>query len=212
MKTRSIFFSLLLAATAFAFLTNCSGNKKDDAAMESHDEHARKDSTEHTSGSTASEEAAEPQFQVDASFQQQLASVFTSYIELKDAFVSSDAGKVKTEANETNQVLAKIDMKLLSGAAHNDWMNYLSPIQESLKEISATSDIEAQRKSFSSLSDNLYKSVKAFGLGGMEAYYEFCPMAFNNEGAYWLSDQQQIRNPYFGDKMLTCGSVKEKLK
>ncbi len=103
-------------------------------------------------------------------------------------------------------------MKLLSGAAHNDWMTYLSPIQTSLKEIEATTDIEAQRKAFSSLSDNLYKSVKAYGLGGEEAFYEFCPMAFNNEGAYWLSDQEQIRNPYFGDKMLTCGSVKEKLK
>jgi hypothetical protein len=81
-----------------------------------------------------------------------------------------------------------------------------------LKEIQASTDIEAQRKAFSSLSDNLYKSVKAFGLGGTEAFYDYCPMAFNNEGAYWLSDQQQIKNPYFGDKMLTCGSVKEKLK
>jgi Cu(I)/Ag(I) efflux system membrane fusion protein len=95
---------------------------------------------------------------------------------------------------------------------HNDWMNYLSSIQGSLKEIQSSSDIEAQRKSFSSLSDYLYKSVKAFGLGGKEAFYDFCPMAFNNEGAYWLSDQEQIKNPYFGDKMLTCGSVKEKLK
>jgi hypothetical protein len=209
MKTRSIFFSLLFAATAFAFLTNCSGNKKDDAAMESHDDH---DSTEHASGSTAAAEASEPQFQVDASFQQQLAGVFTSYVELKDAFVSSDAGKVKEEASSANEALAKVDMKLLSGAAHNDWMNYLSPIQTSLKEIQASADIEEQRKSFSTLSANLYKSIKAFGLGGKEAFYEFCPMAFNNEGAYWLSDQQQIRNPYFGDKMLTCGEVKEKLK
>ncbi len=212
MKTKSIFLSLLFAATAFAFLTNCAGNKKDDAAMESHDEHEGHDSTEHASGSTASEEASEPQFQVDASFQNQLATVFTSYVELKDAFVSSDASKVKEEAKGTNAALAKVDMKLLSGAAHNDWMNYLSPLQTSLKEIQSSSDIEAQRKAFSNLSDNLYKSVKAFGLGGKEAFYEFCPMAFNNEGAYWLSDQAQIKNPYFGDKMLTCGSVKEKLK
>jgi hypothetical protein len=91
-------------------------------------------------------------------------------------------------------------------------MSYLVPIQESLKEIQGGSDIEAQRKAFSALSDNLYKSVKAFGLGGREAFYEYCPMAFNNEGGYWLSDKEEIRNPYFGDKMLTCGEVKEKLK
>jgi hypothetical protein len=212
MKMRSMFYSILFSATAFAFLANCSGNKKDDADTSSHDEHAAHDSTEHASGSTATAEAAEPQFQVDATFQNQLASVFTSYVELKDAFVSSDASKVKTEAKETNESLAKVDMKLVSSAAHNDWMNYLTPLQSSLKEIQESSDIEAQRKAFSTLSDNLYKSVKAFGLGGKEAFYEFCPMAFNNEGAYWLSDQAQIKNPYFGDKMLTCGEVKEKLK
>jgi hypothetical protein len=204
MKTKSIFLSVLFAATAFVFLANCSG-KKEEAAT--HDEHAAHDSTQ-----PASAEAAAPQFQVDASFQQQLAGVFAAYVELKDAFVSSDAAKVKEKANAENEALGKVDMKLLSGAAHSDWMNYLSAIQTSLKEIQASADIEAQRKAFSTLSDNLYKSIKAFGLGGKVAYYEFCPMAFNNEGAYWLSDQSKIRNPYFGDAMLTCGSVKETLQ
>jgi Cu(I)/Ag(I) efflux system membrane fusion protein len=206
MKTKSILFSLLFTATAFAFLTNCSGNKKEESAAESHDE------KEHASGSETATEASEPQFQVDGKFQEQLAGVFTSYVELKDAFVSSDASKVKGEASETKEALGKVDMKLLSGAAHNDWMSYVAPLETSLKEIESSTDIEAQRKSFSTLSDNMYKSVKAFGLGGKQAFYEYCPMAFNNEGAYWLSDKEQIRNPYFGNKMLTCGEVKEKLK
>ncbi len=211
MKTRSVFFSLLLSAATFAVLTSCSGNKNGDDHAE-HGEKAKEEPVEHASGSTASAEASKPQFEVDANFQNQLAGVFTSYVGLKDAFVATDANTVKDKAKQTDEALAKVDMKLLSGAAHNDWMNYLTPIQNSLKEIQASSDIEAQRKAFSNLSDNLYKSVKAFGLGGQTAFYEYCPMAFKNEGAYWLSDQEQIRNPYFGDKMLTCGSVKEKLQ
>jgi hypothetical protein len=207
MKTKSILFSALFAATAVALLSDCSGNKKEETST--------KDTvatTDHTSGSTASVEANAPVFQVEASFQHQLGNLFTSYVQLKDAFVASDANKVKEQAVETNEALAKIDMNLLTGAAHNDWMTYSSTLESALKEIRSSNDIEAQRISFSYLSDNLYKSAKAFGLGGKEAYYEFCPMAFNNEGAYWLSDQSQIRNPYFGDKMLTCGSVQEKLK
>jgi hypothetical protein len=204
MKTKSIFFSVFFTTFAFASLTNCSGNKKEDAGTRPHDNKG-------PSGS-AVEETPSPQFQVDEKFQEQLSTVFTSYVELKDAFVDSDVKKVQSEASETNNALAKVDMKLVSGAAHNDWMNYLIPMQNSLKEIHSGADIEAQRKSFSTLSDNLYKSVKAFGLGGKEAFYEYCSMAFNNEGGYWLSDQEQIRNPYFGDKMLTCGEVKEKLK
>lgn len=208
MKTKLTQLLLLLAAFCFAFMTSCSGNKKD-AGAELHEDHAGHD---HLSDSGPATGPVDPQFQVDPAFQKQLGKLFTAYVSLKDAFVSSDAEKVRTEASNTTQALAKVDMKLLSGVAHNDWMTYMSGIQGALKDIRDKGNIEEQRKAFSTLSDNMYKSIKAFGLGGAQAFYEYCPMAFNNEGAYWLSDSEKIRNPYFGDKMLTCGSVKEKLK
>lgn len=200
MKTKSIFLTVSMITATVVFSSSCSGNKQGADVQ-----------TEDTVKSIVHDEVSSPQFQIDSSFQKQLAAVFSSYISLKDAFVSSDAIKVKEEASKTSDALSKVDMKLLQGVAHNDWMTYLSPLQTGLKEIQASTDIEEQRKAFSLVSDNLYKSIKAFGLGGKEVFYEFCPMAFNNEGAYWLSDKAQIRNPYFGDKMLTCGSVKEKL-
>jgi len=207
MKTKSIFFTLLLTATAFAF-SNCSGNKK----QESHDDHQEAATEAHATGSDVVGEAAEPQFAVDKKFQQQLAGVFSAYVTLKEAFVSTNAVQVSAEAANIRKALGSTDMKLLSGAAHNDWMNYLGGMEASLKTIESSSHIEVQREAFSTLSENLYKSIKAYGLGGATAYYEFCPMAFNNQGASWLSDAEEIRNPYFGDKMLTCGSVTEKLK
>ena len=206
MKTKSIFFSTSFAFAVLLFLTNCSGSKKEDTS------HSSDHTMEEQATESAVTDASAPQFQVEEEFQQQLGDVFTSYIALKDAFVASDAAKVASEASSTTQAVNKVDMKLVTGAAHNDWMAYLAPIQSSLKEMQGSSDIELQRKAFSTLTDNLYKSIKAFGLGGKEAFYEYCPMAFNNSGAYWLSDVEQIRNPYFGDKMLTCGEVKEKLK
>jgi len=210
MKTKSILFSLLFAAGSFA-LFNC-GGKKESADTHDHDAHEHQDSTQHVSSTSNYAEAAEPMFAVDAAFQRQLAGVFTSYVTLKEAFVSSDATKVKAEAGTTLATLGKVDMKLLNGAAHNDWMNYLNGLNTSLQSMQATEDIEIQREAFSTLSDNLYKSIKAYGLGGANAYYDFCPMAFDNQGAFWLSNEDQIRNPYFGDKMLTCGEVKEKLR
>jgi hypothetical protein len=206
MKTNSIFLSMLLGATVFTF-SNCGGSKKEQAEDE-HDHAAM----EHASGSTAAVEAAEPQFKVDANFQKQLAGLFTAYVSLKNAFVSSDATKVKAEATSTQTALGKVDMKLLTGAAHNDWMNYQGGLASSLQAIQASDDIEVQRQAFSDLTGNLYKSIKAYGLGGQNAYYDFCPMAFDNQGAFWLSSEDKILNPYFGDKMLTCGVVKEKLK
>ena len=61
------------------------------------------------------------------------------------------------------------------------------------------------------LSQALIKSIKVFGVSIDSLFVEHCPMAFNNNGADWLSGETTIRNPYFGDKMLKCGVVKDTL-
>jgi len=85
MKIKSIFYSALVTVAAFTALAGCSGNKTEEHA---HDQASTEDTAQHASGSTATEQASEPQFQVDGNFQDQLASVFTSYVELKDAFIA----------------------------------------------------------------------------------------------------------------------------
>ena len=57
-----------------------------------------------------------------------------------------------------------------------------------------------------------YESIKMFGLENTTAYFQYCPMANNDKGAYWLSSKKDILNPYFGDAMLTCGETKETIK
>jgi len=91
-------------------------------------------------------------------------------------------------------------------------MGYLKILNENLERIAGSNDLVLQRQAFSSFSDALYKSLKEFGAGGIMVYYAQCPMANNNSGAYWLSDSKEIRNPYFGSEMLTCGKVKETIQ
>lgn len=202
---------LLIAASAPAFI-GCSSGNKESAAVEDTVTAAEAMKHEHEQDITATE-AGKPEFTVDQIFQEQIGGLFKSYVDVKEAFVSSDAGKVKDEAAEMSKELKKVDMKLLTGAAHNDWMTYLKEMETALSGIGSASGIEAQREQFPALTNGMYRAIKAFGLGGATtAYYEFCPMAFNDKGAYWLSDNEKIRNPYFGDKMLTCGSVEEKLQ
>ena len=59
---------------------------------------------------------------------------------------------------------------------------------------------------------SFYKSIKTYGLAGTTAYYQFCPMAEGDKGAYWMSNSEEIKNPYFGEAMLGCGENKETLK
>jgi hypothetical protein len=60
-------------------------------------------------------------------------------------------------------------------------------------------------------SSSLFSLVKAFGATNQTAYYQRCPMANDNKGAYWISQEKEIRNPYYGEKMLKCGENKETL-
>ncbi len=73
-------------------------------------------------------------------------------------------------------------------------------------------DIEKQRSEFAKFNIAFYKSLKAFGLNNVTAYYQYCPMAEKDKGAYWFSDSEEIKNPYFGDAMLGCGENRETLK
>lgn len=81
-------------------------------------------------------------------------------------------------------------------------------IKPSATSISETSDIKAQRDHFKYLSSHLINAVQLFGVNE-KVYVEFCPMADNNNGAYWLSKEEKVINPYFGSAMLTCGEVKQ---
>lgn len=155
--------------------------------------------------------APQPQAHVTpAPFKRQLTAVYQQSLGLTEALISSEVGKAKSQVAGLKKALGAVDMALLKGPAHTDWMGQLSTMNTALKQIEATNDVEAQRTAYAGFEDGLYRSVKAFGID-KPAYRQFCPMALGNKGAYWLSDKKPIRNPYFGDAMLTCGETKETL-
>lgn len=144
-------------------------------------------------------------------FKEQIGVLAIAYLALKDAFVNTDPQAVTEEAKIFTDRLGKVDMMLLKGAAHEYWMQQLEALQAHAKNMTGAEDIEAQRRQFDFLSQAMIHTVKAFGAGGEALYLQHCPMAFDNEGADWISDEEVIRNPYFGDKMMKCGSVLERL-
>jgi Cu(I)/Ag(I) efflux system membrane fusion protein len=131
---------------------------------------------------------------------------------MKDAFVESDAHKVMTAAGDVTKALKKVDMGLLKGDAHIVWMENLDVLEKTTTSISKLMDIEKQRSEFAKFNIAFYKSIKAFGLSNVTAYYQYCPMAEKDKGAYWFSSSEEIKNPYFGDAMLGCGENRETFK
>ena len=149
---------------------------------------------------------------VPESFKKQLTAVYQSYIPMKDAFVASDPGSISSNAEKLMSELKKVDMSLLKGDLMKEWMTDFDVLKKTLAAIQGSSDLELQRKEFSGFNLGFYKVIKSFGLSGVETYYQYCPMANRDQGAYWFSDEEEIRNPYFGDEMLSCGETREKIK
>jgi len=119
---------------------------------------------------------------------------YTQYLELKDALVASKGKEA--------QSAAKALEKSLSSIKNGD------QVQAQATKIAASNVLEVQRQAFNTLSDEMFKLVKG-QLSMGEIYLEYCPMANKNTGGKWLSNQKEIKNPYFGSMMLNCGAVKE---
>ncbi len=146
--------------------------------------------------------------EVPKAFQQQLNSIYESYINLKNALVEDNTNKVSQDANSLLDNLSQVDMTLVKNEAHNHWMSLEKEVKSSATSISKTTDLKQQRNHFKHLSSHLINAVQLFGVNE-KVYVEFCPMADNNEGAYWLSKEEKVINPYFGEAMLACGEVKQ---
>ena len=172
------------------------------------EDHSKMDMSNTTTASETKHTDMNQRITTTDAFKSQLEQVFNAYIELKDAFVGDDNSVASASAETVLSAMKKVDMKQLSNnEAHNHWMTISKEITGSATSISEISDIAKQRSHFKHLSAHFSKAVKLFGVN-QKVYEQFCPMAENNEGAYWLSLNEPIKNPYLGAKMLTCGDVK----
>lgn len=127
-----------------------------------------------------------------------IGNAYAKYTELKDALVATDIIKAK-------------DAAALLVFALQDVKNGTNVLKEA-KMVSQAKNMEDQRKMFAALSTEMKELVESTKLTMGIIYVDHCPMANGNTGAFWLSSEAGIANPYLGDKMLKCGSVKETIE
>lgn len=140
---------------------------------------------------------------LSTSFQEQFVKALPSYLELKDALVAGDAEKVSAFAKATSEEMKAITQTDLDKMLKS----HLSKSIEMLDAIESNSDLENQRSHFVILNENLVAIAMNLESIDNTLYVQKCPMANNNKGAVWLSVEEEIRNPYYGIAMLTCGNV-----
>jgi len=124
-------------------------------------------------------------------------ALFQHYIDLKTALVNTDA-------TTTKAIAAKM-------VTASDSLTGMESLNAAAAAIAATDDVEAQRVQFVPLTEGIELMVDKHLASGT-IYKQYCPMAFDFEGGFWLSNSKEIYNPYFGDKMLHCGKVDSKIE
>lgn len=135
----------------------------------------------------------------------------TTYLGLKDLLVASDSAAIPDAATLALDKLRLVYASELPREARRIWEAEQQDLELVLAGMMRTTALGSQRQQFERLSEALIALALRFPLEEQTLYVQHCPMAFNNNGADWLSLDSQIRNPYFGDQMLKCGVVKESI-
>ena len=147
--------------------------------------------------------------EISAEFSGNLSEVVTQYFKLKNALVKDQVTPAKSAGNDMSQVLAKVDASKFKGTEKTAWATVKNKLRDALAKVKGAKDIAELRKHFEQVSTEVIFLTENYGVNQDLVYKDYCPMAFNNKGAYWLSETKEITNPYFGASMLACGEVKQ---
>ena len=171
----------------------------------------------HSSSQQAREEKADTgilQAPFAPVFYDSLQVAMNSYYELTDGMTSANLTYIDKYGAQLKQHLDSLPLSRLqmdSGRLSQVRTN-VGSISAELSGLLGEQKIDEKRKSFEMVSDMLYDVVKITGLKGQTIYRQYCPMAFDDRGAFWMSRSRQKQNPYFGNDMTACVEVADSLK
>ncbi|WP_140487154.1 DUF3347 domain-containing protein [Flavobacterium sp. GSA192] len=135
--------------------------------------------------------------------------VVANYLKLKNNLVNDNSKEAANSGNALVTTIGKVDMNSISKEQMKDYMDIADDAKEHAEHIvSNGGDIAHQREHFVMLSKDVNDLIQLFGTN-QKLYQDFCPMADDNKGAIWISETKEIKNPYFGSQMATCGSIKK---
>lgn len=164
------------------------------------------------------EEEAIEKIRAPREFLEALSPVIEEYLALKDALVEEDVAAANKDAEKLGSLVKGVKADRLDEKARSTWEDLSKTVGEQLDNIAKAKEIAEQRKAFDPLSEAFAKLVMGFRHVLAKPLILFrCPMAFDNQGAYWLEGSEERRNPYFGRKpfqgqdMLQCGELIEKI-
>ncbi|GAA4919885.1 DUF3347 domain-containing protein [Mucilaginibacter defluvii] len=149
---------------------------------------------------------------VDPKVAANVKEMIGNYLQLKNGLANDNSKDAAAAGKALADDFVKFDLNLLTAGQKKSFQDIADDAKEMAEHIGKSADkLEHQREHFDMLSQDMIDLAKLFG-AGQTLFVDHCPMYNNNKGANWLSETKEIKNPYLGKKMLTCGSIKDELK
>lgn len=141
-----------------------------------------------------------------------IKNVVAEYLQIKNALVNDNGNDAASGGKAMGAALSQLNTASFTDAQKKTYTDMQDDLKENAEHIGENAGkIDHQREHFEMLSQDMYDIVKAFNTGE-NLYKDYCPMYNNKKGAFWISETKEIKNPYLGKKMPTCGEVKEEIK
>jgi Protein of unknown function (DUF3347) len=133
--------------------------------------------------------------------------IVTDYMALKDALVATSKDEAAKGGKQLEASLRSFDVSGYTAEQQKELKDIIDDAKEHAEHISR-SEMDHQREHFKTLSKDIIDLVAITGTE-TTLYQQFCPMY--DKGSAWLSKEKEIKNPYYGSKMLSCGKVQKEI-
>lgn len=206
---KKIFFSILTISAIF--FAACNNNNSKTEPEKQDIKHMNNDTTQHavTTEDKEVKAVAVTYTNVDAKAAASIKEIIEHYLHIKNALSNDNASEAANGAKAMEGAIGKLDKSLLTAEQKTVYDKNEEELKEHAEHIAKNGDkIGHQRSHFVMMSEVVFELVKNFG-AGRPLYHDHCPMARDNQGAMWISEMKEIKNPYFGAQMLKCGTVEE---
>lgn len=209
MKKANVTTGILAMAIIALSATSCKDKKKEQESQEGHHTEQMEDSG-HMDGTMEDHSQMDHDIMNHGEMAMMSSGIIADYLMLKNALVSDDQDGAAKAGEKLEGSLKSFDIGKFDTEQREELKDIIEDATEHAEHI-AESDIGHQREHFDVLSKDVIDLLAITG-SDRTLYQAYCPMYNKNKGAQWLSASKEIKNPYYGSKMMTCGEVQKEIK
>ncbi|PKP29076.1 MAG: hypothetical protein CVU01_01775 [Bacteroidetes bacterium HGW-Bacteroidetes-18] len=215
MKNLKVTLGILALALVTLTLFSCKETKKSE--VQSNENHMEMDSGTMNHSGDENMEMNHQNMQNDKMMEgdqktSKTTAILDNYLQLKNALVADNSEKAATAGKKLFDAFAQFNSASVDEAQKQEVAEIIDDAKEAAEHISMNSGkMEHQREHFEILSKDVEDLIAITGTD-RKLYQTFCPMYNNKKGAIWLSETKEIKNPYLGTKMMTCGKVQKEIQ